>query len=70
MPRTVTAHCEDRTNRGKAYLVGVKVSFWDVDGDSVQQTVPTSRLGEQKEKLVQSIDDRLAKITNVLSNLF
>lgn len=29
MPATVTGHSEDRTNSGKAYLVAVKVSFWD-----------------------------------------
>ena len=29
VPGTVTGHSEDRTNGGKAYLVAVKVSFWD-----------------------------------------
>jgi hypothetical protein len=29
MPGTVTGHSEDRTNNAKAYLVAVKMSFWD-----------------------------------------
>jgi hypothetical protein len=29
MPGTVTATVKNRTNSGKAYLVAVKVSFWD-----------------------------------------
>jgi hypothetical protein len=78
MPGTVTGHSEDRTNSGKAYFVAVKVSFWDgattwllVEGLAV---APANCVGLPPGRTEGEISSwhawRLAKIPNVLSNLF
>jgi hypothetical protein len=58
-------HSNDRINGGKAYVVAVNVCFWD----SVTTSIPTAD-GEQTANRIPSYAERLAKMPNVLSNLF